>query len=104
MFLIEKAKQLDLSDIEVQQALLLLRTYPAKNELQSLVALMICTKLSSSQYYLTPQDIGAALNVSVEQVCLEELQLALFHRCRLLKAAPYEYIAVFLEQIDQRVC
>jgi hypothetical protein len=33
MFLIAKAKQLDLSDLEVQQALLLLRNYPSKNEL-----------------------------------------------------------------------
>jgi hypothetical protein len=31
MFLIEKARQLDLSDLEVQQALLLIRPYPIRN-------------------------------------------------------------------------
>jgi hypothetical protein len=66
VYLIAKAKALDLSDLEVQQALLLLRPYPSKTELSSLVALMICTKLSSSQDYLTPVEISECLSISLQ--------------------------------------
>ena len=100
MFQIEKARQLDLSDLEVQQALLLIRPYPIRNQFSSLVALMICTKLGSSQDHLTPETIGLIFSISTKKVCAEEVQIALFHRCRLLKQTPFEYIAVFLEQIE----
>ena len=83
---------------------MLILPYPEKNPLSSLVALMICNKLGSSRDHLTPSEVALFLNIPASKVCEIELNLALFHQCRLLKRTPFEFILIYIEKIENRVC
>lgn len=64
---------------------------------------MLATKLSCANTHITPTEISNFLKVPVKSVCDQEVKLIAFHKCRLLKKTPFEYITYFVHLIDRLV-